>query len=82
MWFLFVHTATNGLGMFGYIVMLLAFFQLNLLFLISTHFTVEVGFCALIYGLYFGVVARDFAEICTDKMAAQISVSFLPVLYK
>jgi len=33
----------------------------------------------LFYGLYFGVVGRDFSETCTDVMAASIGVShFLP----
>lgn len=34
----------------------------------------DVGMMFLFYGLYYGVLGRDFAEICTDKIATQIGV--------
>ena len=37
----------------------------------------DFGLLLLFYGLYYGVVGRDFAEVCTDKMAAHIGVSLL-----
>ena len=34
----------------------------------------DFGLLILFYGLYFGVVGRDFAEVCSDTMAAHIGV--------
>ena len=35
------------------------------------------GVVMLFYGLYYGVVSRDFSETCTEMMAASIGVSKL-----
>ena len=32
----------------------------------------DLGLLCMFYALYYGVMARDFAEICTEKMAANI----------
>lgn len=39
----------------------------------------DIGVIMLFYGLYYGVMGRDFAEICSDYMASTIGVrtSFL-----
>jgi hypothetical protein len=37
----------------------------------------QSGLLVLFYGLYFGVLARDFAEICAARMASTIGVSCL-----
>lgn len=34
----------------------------------------DVGVVLLFYGLYYGVMGRDFAEICSDFMASTIAV--------
>lgn len=34
----------------------------------------DVGVVMLFYGLYYGVMGRDFAEICSDYMASTIGV--------
>ncbi|CAH8845505.1 unnamed protein product [Trichobilharzia szidati] len=72
-WFLFIHTISYILGVGGYILMMLTFFQVNLLFLLPTKIAMDIAMLALFYGLYYGVIARDFAEVCTDKMAAKIA---------
>src|SRR5277367_5736534 len=41
----------------------------------------DVGMMFLFYGLYYGVLGRDFAEICTHKIATQIGVSFGQIVY-
>ena len=46
------------------------------MFAIHPDVAVEFGLVTLFYGLYFGVLGRDFAEICADKMASKIGVSF------
>lgn len=35
----------------------------------------DVGVIMLFYGLYYGVMGRDFAEICSDYMASTIGVN-------
>ena len=40
----------------------------------------DFGLLLLFYGLYYGVVGRDFAEVCTDKMATHIGVSSTVIL--
>ena len=50
-------------------------FGLNLLFMIPPNVAMDWGLLFLFYGLYYGVVGRDFAEVCADKMASQIGVS-------
>ena len=35
----------------------------------------DVGLLMMFYALYFGVMARDIAEICTEKMVSQIGVT-------
>ncbi|CAH8494034.1 unnamed protein product [Schistosoma turkestanicum] len=72
-WFLFIHTISYILGVGGYILLVLTFFQINLMFLVPTKISVDISLLALFYGLYYGVIARDFAEVCTNKLAAQIS---------
>lgn len=40
----------------------------------------DFGIVSLFYGLYYGVMGRDFAEICSDYMAATIGVSVAFIL--
>lgn len=40
----------------------------------SFQVAMDFGLLLLFYGLYYGVVGRDFAEVCTDKMATHIGV--------
>ena len=46
-----------------------------MLFLIKPQTSMDFGLLIMFYGLYFGVVSRDFAEVCSDTMAAHIGVS-------
>lgn len=39
----------------------------------------DVGVVMLFYGLYYGVMGRDFAEICSDYMASTIGVGPPPL---
>lgn len=80
-WFLFVHKATYGLGILGYMVVCLTMLGVNLMFAIAPDTAMEFGVTVLFYGLYFGVLGRDFAEICADKIASKLGVSFRPFFY-
>ena len=35
----------------------------------------DVGILTMFYGIYYGVLGRDMAESCTDRMASKIGVS-------
>lgn len=55
--------------------MLAAFFGLNFVFDTKPQVWMDFAMLCLFYGLYFGVLGRDVAEICADKMASHIGVS-------
>ncbi|XP_008209281.1 RING finger protein 121 isoform X1 [Nasonia vitripennis] len=71
-WFYFIYKLSYFLGIVGYFVMLATFFGLNLVFDVKPQVWMDCGLLFLFYGLYFGVLGRDVAEICADKMAAHI----------
>lgn len=69
-----IYKISYGLGIVGYIIMMMAFFGLNFVFNHPPQIWMDVGLVWLYYGLLFGVLGRDLSEICTDKMAANIGV--------
>lgn len=71
-WFYNVHRVTYAVGIIGYAIIMGTFFGLNLLLLISPEIAMSAGVTIIFYGLYFGVLGRDCAELCTEKMAAKI----------
>lgn len=48
---------------------------INLIFGIKANTCLDVGIYLLFYGLYYGVLGRDLAHICTDRLACRIGVS-------
>ena len=48
------------------------FLGLNLVFGEKPAIWMDPALMCVLYGFYFGVLSRDFAEICTEKMAANI----------
>ena len=52
--------------------MMATFLGFNLIFGVKPSAWMDTGLLAMFYALYYGVMARDFAEICTEKMAANI----------
>ncbi|XP_055312521.1 E3 ubiquitin ligase Rnf121 isoform X3 [Sitodiplosis mosellana] len=71
-WFYFIYKLSYGLGIVGYIIMMLTFVGFNLVFNQPPTVWMDVGFMFVYYGLYFGVLGRDVSEICADKMASNI----------
>ena len=78
-WFYLIHKVTYFLGIVGYMVVMCTLLGLYVLFLIRPETAMEFGIVVLFYGLYYGVLGRDFAEICADKMAAKMGVSVFKV---
>lgn len=74
-WFLLIHKATYALGIVGYMVVCLTMLGINLMFAIKPDTAMEFGVTVLFYGLYFGVLGRDFAEICADNIASKLGYS-------
>jgi len=79
-WFYFIYKASYFFGILGYAVMMLAFFGFNLLFNSKPSTWMDFGLLNLFYGLYYGVLGRDIAEICADKMASHIGVIFITLI--
>ena len=51
---------------------------------IKARDSMDFGIVPLFYGLYYGVMGRDFAEICSDYMASTIGealLSFFEIIY-
>ena len=73
-WFLFTHQATYVVGVIGYVVMIVFLSGLVYAFPKVTEFVIELSASLVFYGMYFGVLGRDFAELCVDFMAASMKV--------
>ncbi|RHZ74341.1 hypothetical protein Glove_226g36 [Diversispora epigaea] len=70
-WFSIVYKVSYAVGIIGYSILMLVFFGLVQLFYQGPEIT-ELGILLLCYGLYFGVLSRDFVEICTDRMTSTL----------
>ena len=73
-WFLFIHRASTVLGVVGYILMMLIFSGLIFVLKSNADYVMEVSLLLMFYGVYFGVLGRDIAEMCVDFMAASMTV--------
>uniref|UniRef100_A0A5S6QQP6 RING-type domain-containing protein n=1 Tax=Trichuris muris TaxID=70415 RepID=A0A5S6QQP6_TRIMR len=71
-WFLLSHKTSYMFGCVGYAVILGSVLGLNVLVNVSFQTGMDFGIVLMFYGLYFGVLNRDFAEICTNTMASHI----------
>ncbi|KAG7197899.1 hypothetical protein KM043_016143 [Ampulex compressa] len=71
-WFYFIYKLSYVLGIIGNTILLVTLFGVNLVFDIKPHVWLDYGLLFAFYGLYFGVLGRDIAEICADKMASHI----------
>lgn len=68
-YFLKVFKLTYGVGTAGYLGFLIAFFGFPGL-LMHAEAWLEMTLNLLFYGVYFGVVTKDLADYCTDRMAS------------
>lgn len=74
-WFYTIYKISYGLGIIGYTIIMFTFLGLNLILMIKPEIAMDYGMVFLFYGLYYGVLGRDFAEICSESMASKIGVS-------
>ncbi|CAO3591460.1 unnamed protein product [Absidia cylindrospora] len=70
-WYSFLYTVSFAIGLIGYCMMVFVFFGFASFFNAGPGL-MDAGVLFLSYGLYFGVLGRDFVEICSDRMASTI----------
>eukprot|EP00004_Rigifila_ramosa_P015014 TRINITY_DN3461_c0_g1_i1.p1 TRINITY_DN3461_c0_g1~~TRINITY_DN3461_c0_g1_i1.p1 ORF type:complete len:318 (+),score=44.11 TRINITY_DN3461_c0_g1_i1:28-981(+) len=66
-WFHTIYRLSTFTGSLGYLCILADFFGLSVPFGIH-HEVADAGLQLLFYGLYYGVLGRDFAEACASRM--------------
>jgi len=71
-WFFLVYSISSIVAVTGYSILLLTFFGINILLNVSPQTALDVGFMMLFYGIYYGVLCRDFTDFLVDRLAAQI----------
>ncbi|KAK8378337.1 hypothetical protein O3P69_011078 [Scylla paramamosain] len=71
-WFLLIYKICCGLGVVGYFIIMVTMMGFNLLFSVKANVWMDSGLLLIFYGLYYGVLGRDIAEVCADKMASHI----------
>ncbi|KAF0038239.1 hypothetical protein F2P81_008723 [Scophthalmus maximus] len=71
-WFLLLYKISYATGIAGYSVVMFTLFGINLIFRIKPEDAMDFGVSLLFYGLYYGVLGRDFAEMCADFMASTV----------
>lgn len=54
---------------------------LMFIFRIKPEDAMDFGVSLLFYGLYYGVLGRDFAEMCADFMASTVGVSIQVLVF-
>jgi len=69
-WFYYVYAVASVIAVTGYIVIMATFLGLNILLALSPQVTLDIGFLLLFYGIYYGVLTRDFTDFLVDILAA------------
>ena len=80
-WFLLLYKVSYFIGILGYIIMMATFMGFYLFFGVKPHVWMDIGIMMMFYALYYGVMARDVAEIITEKMVSGIGVTNNLYLY-
>ncbi|EGD73463.1 hypothetical protein PTSG_05166 [Salpingoeca rosetta] len=71
-YFYFVIKLTSIVAVVGYFIAILDFVIGHLLPQPANTTLMALGFSGMFYGLYYGVMSRDFADICARRMATNI----------
>eukprot|EP00878_Enallax_costatus_P017160 GHUV01018016.1.p1 GENE.GHUV01018016.1~~GHUV01018016.1.p1 ORF type:complete len:286 (+),score=74.02 GHUV01018016.1:743-1600(+) len=69
-WFLATYKVSVAVGMTGYILLILDMFGVGLL--LAKYVEPGLSLVLLWYGLYFGILGRDLAEVASEQMASTI----------
>ncbi|CAD7698816.1 unnamed protein product [Ostreobium quekettii] len=73
-WFLGVYKVSLAVGLVGYVLLLMTIFGLGPIIwtVVPAGTTANITFLMLWYGLYFGILGRDCAEVASDCLAAKL----------
>lgn len=71
-WFYFVYIFSYALGIIGYVVFISTLLGVNFIFNVAPQSCMDSAVLLTFYGLYYGVLGRDIAEISSDKIASQV----------
>eukprot|EP01114_Cavostelium_apophysatum_P013662 TRINITY_DN3358_c0_g1_i1.p1 TRINITY_DN3358_c0_g1~~TRINITY_DN3358_c0_g1_i1.p1 ORF type:complete len:336 (-),score=24.54 TRINITY_DN3358_c0_g1_i1:88-990(-) len=76
-WFFFLWRVSYGIALFGYVLVMVELFGASRILAAAAwdgavDWIMYTGVMCLSYGLYFGVLGRDCAEMCTDRVASKI----------
>lgn len=71
-WFYVVYSISSVVTVTGYVIILITFFGINLVLGLEPQTTLNIGFMMLFYGIYYGVLCRDFTDFLVDRLAARI----------
>ncbi|XP_061239914.1 RING finger protein 175 isoform X5 [Bos indicus] len=74
-WFLLIYKLSYAFGVVGYLAIIFTMCGFHLFFRIKARDSMDFGIVSLFYGLYYGVMGRDFAEICSDYMASTLGLA-------
>lgn len=71
-WFYYVYSISSVIAVTGYVIVMGTFLGLNILLALKPQTTLDIGFLFLFYGIYYGVLTRDFTDWLVDILAANI----------
>uniref|UniRef100_A0A663DYL4 Ring finger protein 175 n=1 Tax=Aquila chrysaetos chrysaetos TaxID=223781 RepID=A0A663DYL4_AQUCH len=72
-WFRLIYKLSYAIGIVGYLAIMFTMFGFNLFFRMESDDSMDFAVTLLFYGLYYGMMGRDFAETCSDYLAPTIS---------
>jgi len=76
-WFYLVWISSYSSAILGYIILMLDLLGISRALALTfwlplTEYTISASMMFLFYGLYFGVLGRDCAEMCTERVASRM----------
>ena len=71
-WFYYLYSVSSVVAVTGYVIIMATFLGINLLLGLKPQTALDLGFLFLFYGIYYGVLTRDFTDFLVDILAANI----------
>lgn len=71
-WFFYLYAVSSMAAVGGYVLVMLTLLGINVLLGIKPMYTLDAGILLLFYGIYYGVLTRDFTDFLVDILAANI----------
>lgn len=71
-WFYYLYSVSSVIAVTGYVIVMGTFLGINLLLGLKPQTSLDFGFLFLFYGIYYGVLTRDFTDFLVDILAANI----------